>query len=52
MLSLTVNNDVQFVSSLFTVAMQRTLFKDSKRPFAGWLKYLFTKLLLLRSSNI
>jgi len=43
---------VQFVNNLFIVVMHRMLYKNSKRTLAGLLKYLFTKLLLMRSKNI
>jgi len=46
------NEYVQFVNNLFTAVMQRMLYKNSKCMLAGWLKYLFTKLLLMRSWNI
>ena len=53
MLSWMVNKYVQFVNNnLFIVVMQRMLYKNSKSTLANWLKYLFTKLLPMTSSNI
>jgi len=47
-----VNKYVQFVNNLLIVVMQCTLYKISKCTFVGWLKYLLTKRLLMKSSNI